>query len=211
MSKEIFSELRRLAEETRNNKLADVRAEYSKTIADIAEMEQRLIGKPVAVRPKSKTDEKLVDLVASVIPDDRAVTCDDIQGLLRAVDPERKPNIQTIRATLHRLVKEKTLKKISNPQHGAKVKYCLPGFEADPIRPLADWAEEILREAGKPMKAVEIAVAMTEAGYEMQCPPGDLVGHLEKVLHACDAFKNKDSNWIVARLVTDKAIFSPVI
>ena len=32
------------------------------------------------------------------------------------------------------------------------------------------------------MKAVEIMVAMTEAGYEMQCPPSEAVKHLENAM-----------------------------
>ena len=182
MSKELFNELRSLAAQTRDRKIAEIRAEYSKTISDIAEMEQRLIGKPVAKRPKSVADEKLIDLIASLIPNDRAVTVDDVQGMITAVDPTRSPNIQTVRATLHRLVKEGTIKKLSNPQHGAKVKYALPDYAAGAIRPMADWAEQILRERGEPMKSVEIMVAMTEAGYEMQCPPGESVKNLENAL-----------------------------
>ena len=194
MSKELFQQLRDLAAEARNKKLKEVRAEYSEAIADIAKMEQKLIGKPVAVRPKSKTDTNLVDLVASVIPSDRAVTADDVCGLLRAVDPERQFNLPTIRTTLHRLCREKTLKKTSNPQHGQKVVYCLPGFDLPEVRPLADWAEQILREREEPMKAVEIMVAMTEAGYEMQCPPAEAVKHLEKALAKAN-FHQSSGGW----------------
>ena len=112
------------------------------------------------------------------------MTADDVCGLLAAVDPQRKFNLPTIRTTLHRLVREKTLKKVSNPQHGAKVVYCLPDFDLPEVRSLADWAEQILRERGKPMKAVEVAVAMTESGYEMQCAPSQFVAHIENAISA---------------------------
>ena len=196
MSKQLFDDLRKLAAESRDKKLAEIRSEYSQSIADIAAMEQKLIGKPIAVRPKDKRDEKLVDLIAAVMPSDRAVTNDDVCGLLRAADPERVFNAPTIRATLHRLVKEGTVKRLNNPQHGQKVRYCVPEFDAEPVRPLSDWAEQILHESGRPMQAVEIMVAMTEAGYELKCPPREAVKHLESALSRNQGqFNLKGDNW----------------
>ncbi len=159
-------------------------------------MEQRLIGKPVAKRPKSKTDEKLVDLIAALMPADRAVTNDDVCGLLRAADPGRQFNAPTIRATLHRLVTEGTIKKISNPQHGQKVQYCLPDFEAEPVRPLADWAEQILSESSEPLTATEIMVRMTEQGYVMKAAPADAVPHLaQAIMKDRKRFLIDDGKW----------------
>ena len=73
MSKELFQQLRDLAAEARNKKLKEVRAEYSEAIADIAKMEQKLIGKPVAVRPKSKTDTNPVSYTHLTLPTNREV------------------------------------------------------------------------------------------------------------------------------------------
>ena len=195
MSKQLFDDLRKLAAESRDKKLAVIRAEYSQSIAGIAAMEQKLIGKPIAVRPKDKREEKLVDLVAAVIPDDRIVTVGDIQGFITANDPERSPNIQTVRATLHRLVKEGTIKKVNHPQADRKVGYCLPEFEAEAVRPLADWAEQILRESCKPMKAVEIMVAMTEAGYQLECQPQKAVRNVERAMEMGCRFKLHQDHW----------------
>ncbi len=198
MSKKLFEELRALAAEARDKKLAEIRAEYGQTIADIAEMEQRMIGQPVAVRPKSKADASLVDLIAAVMPGDRYVTVDDVAGLLRAADPERQFNMPTIRATMHRLVVEGTIKKLTNPQHDKKVQYCLPDFDGEPIRSLADWAEEVLRVSGKPMKSVEIMVAMTESGYELECIPAESVANLERAISTDKRFTNQDCGWIIS-------------
>ncbi|QDV70767.1 hypothetical protein Poly24_44930 [Rosistilla carotiformis] len=195
MSKELFSDLRKLAEETRNRKLDEIRAEYSETIAEIAAMEQRLIGKPVATRPKSKREEKLVDLVAALIPNDRIVTVDDVQGLIKSADPDRSPNIQTIRATLHRLVKEGTIKKVSHPQADKKVGYCLPDFDAGEHRSLADWARQVLSDTGEPLTAVDIMVRMTEAGYELPCEPRAAVEHLERALRQIPMAVEHGETW----------------
>jgi hypothetical protein len=195
MSKQIFDDLRTLAAESRDRKLAEIRAEYSQAIADIAEMEQRLIGKPIAIRPKDKREEKLVDIVAAVIPHDRIVTVDDIQGLITANDPERRPNIQTVRATLHRLVKEGTIKKVNHPQADRKVGYCLPDFDAEAVRPLIEWAEEVLRESGQPMTPVEIMVRMTERGYMMECEPQKSVRNLERAMQSADYFIEKNGQY----------------
>lgn len=198
MSKQLFEDLRKLAGDARDRKLTEIRAEYSQVIADIAAMEQRLIGKPVAHRPKSKADMALIELIADVMPSERYVTVDDVAGLLRAADPERQFNLPTIRATMHRLVVEGTIKKLSNPQHDKKVQYCLPGFDGEPIRSLADWAEQILRETGKPMRAVEIMVAMTESGYELECPPAEAVKHLESAMRLNNGFTQLPTGWTIS-------------
>jgi len=197
MSKELFADLRRLAEETRNKKLAEVRAEYSKTIADIAEMEQRLVGKPVIVRSKSKPKERLVDVVAAVIPSDRVVTVDDIQGLVRAHDNERDPNIQTLRMTLHRLVKEGAIKKVNHPQADRKVGYCLPSFEVEAVRPLTGWAEQVMQAADGPLTAVEIMVRMTETGHQMESEPQRAVRNLERALSKMESAQQTGNGWAI--------------
>ena len=72
----------------------------------------------------------------------------------------------------------------------------MPGFDLSEVRPLAAWAEQILRERGESMKAVEIMVAMTEAGYEMQCQPSEAVKHLSSALaKGAFVFDPKNDSW----------------
>ncbi|MEM6690912.1 MAG: hypothetical protein AAF664_15875 [Planctomycetota bacterium] len=199
MSKQLFADIRWLAEETRNRKLNENRAEYSQTVQEIAVMEAKPIGKPIAVLPEADREKRLVDLVAAVTPSDRIVTCDDIQGFVTNADPTRKPNMQTVRATLYRLVKVGILKKVNHPQADRKVGYCVPGFDAAAIRPLAEWAEEVLRKAATPMQAVAIRVAMTQAGYEMEYEPQAAVRNLGRELSKHLALFKKDasgSRWL---------------
>ncbi|TWT95500.1 hypothetical protein Pla100_31410 [Neorhodopirellula pilleata] len=133
-----------------------------------------------------------------MIPNDRIVTVDDIQGLIAANDPDRSPNIQTVRATLHRLVKEGTLKKVNAPQADRKLGYCLPDFDADAVRQLAAWAEQVLREAGKPMKAVENMVTMTERGYVLESEPQLAVRNLKRAM-ASRRFSCLSGSWVLSK------------
>ena len=58
MSHQLFNDLRKLAEETRDRKIAAVREEYSQSIADIAAMELRLIGKRKANSAQGESGRK---------------------------------------------------------------------------------------------------------------------------------------------------------
>ncbi len=130
-----------------------------------------------------------------MIPPDRIVTVDDIRGLITAADPERSPNIQTIRATLHRLVKEGTIKKVNHPQADRRVGYCLPEFDAEPVRPLADWAEEVLRASDRPLTPTEIAVRMTEMGYQSEAEPRKTVEGVSRAMEGDERFRCNDERW----------------
>lgn len=133
------------------------------------------------------------------MPGDRAVTNDDVCGLLRAADPDRQFNAPTIRATLHRLVKEGTVRRISNPQAGQKVRYRLLGVDAKPVRAISEWASVVPHAAAGTLKAVEIIVAATEMGYELQSAPSKAVQDLVRSMQKCRDFQETCGEWALVR------------
>ena len=192
MTKQTFQDLRGIAAETRDRKIAQIRAEYSETIADIAAIEQRLAGSPVAQRPKSKRQMPLVDLITELIPTDRIVTIDDVHGMIAGADPERSCTIATVRTTMHRLEREGTVKKVNHPQAGRKVGFCVPGFDAEAYRSLADRAAEVLNDADGPLTAFEVSVRMKEQGWVPDCSAQQAVKQVARVIssHRGDAITN---------------------
>ena len=58
--------------------------------------------------------------------------------------------------------------------------FAMTDFDAPEAKTMLDWAREV--EGFENMKPVEIMVAMTEAGYEMDVPPRDAVKSLSREL-----------------------------
>jgi hypothetical protein len=83
MSNNQFSELRARARDPRDKALAQVRAEYEETLSQIAELEQRLAGKP------SPDKQKLSAAVESVIPRVEQFCTADLLRSLETLDPGR--------------------------------------------------------------------------------------------------------------------------
>ena len=195
MDRETFAELRQIAARKRDSVITEARDDYKRSITEIARLEQHLIGEIRAERPKRHNKRKLQDLIVAILPGDCSFTINDVCGFIEGADPDRTFNKQTVRMVLHRLHKEGTITRLSDASGSRRVIYAVPGFIAPADPSLGDWAKRILGESGKPMKAVEIMVAMTEAGYEMECSPKDAVHHLEGALVKDGVFIAESDHW----------------
>ena len=64
---------------------------------------------------------------------------------------------------------------------GKSALFALIDYDAPEAKTMLDWAREV--EGWEDMKPVEIMVAMTEAGYQMEVPPNEAVKSLGRALN----------------------------
>ncbi len=191
-----FQQLREIAAKKKDSAIQAAKLEYNETIQRIAELETRLKGERRPPRKNSHCGHtKLADLIYSVLPDDRVFSLDDVIGLVNAADPARKFSRQTIYTNLNRLLHSGDIKRVRFAGHKSTALFAMPGVEV-PVKSMADWAIEVLKDAGKPMKAVEILVSMTEKGFGMTtASPANSVASLERELKKSPAISFNDGFW----------------
>lgn len=191
-----FENLRKIAVAKRDKAFKHARDEYNDTIRKIAELESKLTGS--RIRPKSKMDNgTLPDIIFHAAPANRPFSIEDACGFIRAADPDRKFTKASVNTTVNRMKNEGVLKHIAAAKGKNQVAlYALADADCQPQQKLLiDWAHQILESNEGPMKAVEIMVAMTENGYEMQSPPAKCVKRLERVLVQSNQFDKNETSW----------------
>ena len=66
------------------------------------------------------------------------------------------------------------------PNHGRKAVYARAEFAVETAKTMMDWAKEV--DGWRDLEPVELMVAMTENGYQMNVPPKQAVRQLSKKL-----------------------------
>jgi len=189
-----FQELKRIAAAKRDKAIRQARREYDETIQRIAELEGVLRNKPQR-RRRNARKETLTDLIYRLLPDDKPVSVNDVCGLIRSEDPDRTFTVPTIRTILNRMKQEGQIKQVADAGGTRRALFALPDAKYNPAKTMTAWAREVIEANGGPMQAVEIMVAMTEAGYEMQAPPAESVKHLERELRKSARFDRANDLW----------------
>lgn len=173
-----FRKLREVAAAKRDAAIKVAKAEHALTVQKIAELESRIGHKR---RPRGNAKKPtLADLIYSVLPDDRTFTIDGVHGLLRDAEPGREISRATINTNLNRMLHAGSIKRVRRATAGKSALFALIDYDAPEAKTMLDWAREV--KGWEDMKPVEIMVAMTESGYQMECPPNEAVRRLLREL-----------------------------
>lgn len=170
-----FNALRAKARERRDKAIADAQREYDRNLADIANVEQNLLGK-ISTRAK-----ELSPSVSAAMPADRAFTVQDVLANLEAMAPGRAWKKRSLDCHMSRLVKFGILRRVRRASANERAVYCRSDLPIPTTNPKT--LSEVVREVlTRPMRMGEIVVAVTEAGYQTTMTPRGFRGNLSQVL-----------------------------
>ena len=172
-----FDELRQLASERRDAAIQAAKDEYREVLRGIATIERQL---GISTPPKYQERRlSLADAIVSLMPHDRTFCLDDACRWLSETDPSRTFTRGSITSNLYVLVKRGIIKRVRYASGNQCSAYAVPSFVCDdPPSTILDFAEAVIREAGQPMTATEIMVAMLESGFEPEIGPKRALGSL---------------------------------
>lgn len=174
-----FIALKARAAQKRDAAIAEARRIYHNDLQAIDGIERRLPAPPVIDRsqPLAKPPS-IVDFIKAVVPRDRPFTVSDVMVALGDAHEGQKFHLTTVRTHTSRLCSRGYLRRLYKTGH-QETMYALadlPEIEADiDTKNMATVTHEILTEAGKPLKVVEIAVRMREIGYRAENEPVTLI------------------------------------
>lgn len=161
-----FAALRTRAREQRDNAIAHIRAEYQANLLQIAELEQRLLGRIDPRRVKTSA------AIERVIPRDEPFTVADLMASLEGLDAGRV----WPKASVHRhitklrhlgLVRRVKRHKVNEPAVYARTDGAVKTEAEDKN------LRQVIRETvTHPMRTAEVVVALLEGGYKTKMIPG---------------------------------------
>ncbi len=175
-----FLTLQSIAAQKRDEAIAGARRQYRQDIEAIDAL-QRSLPSPLPTIDQArplKQQPTVTDIIRAVVPRDKPFTVSDVMHLLHDAHQGQKFHYPTVRTQTSRLCSRGYLKRLYKTGH-QETMYALATSAVDdgPIdtKSLPEVTEEILREAGRPLKVVEIAVAMRERGYRSNNVPNTLM------------------------------------
>jgi predicted transcriptional regulator len=195
---EAFNDLRKAARARRDMLIEHARGECEKTVAQINTLEKSLYsdGKPEA--PKSATS-----YLTNILPADRPFTGPDILRALETAHPWRMWSKHSIDSAINVLLHKGIIKRFSKRRVGkgrevVRASYIRVGAKIQSDDP---FAETNLRDAiysvlqGHTLTLVEVAVALTEAGYRTVMKPKALRDNVGRLLRADSRFVRDGGKW----------------
>jgi competence protein ComEC len=160
MNTDEFHRIRLAAREKRDRAIVAAKIDYEATLAKIAELELIIREKP------AKSTRKITAAIEQAMPKDRPFTIPDILDGLELLDPARVWRRDSVTCHMTNLRKRGLITRIKRAKTGTPAVYVLRGVKppADPFRDmtLLDAIRTVLK---RPMTAMEIAIALKEAGY----------------------------------------------
>jgi hypothetical protein len=185
-----FAALRTQARQRRDKEIAHARAEYQANLSQIAELEQRLLGR---ISPKQM---KLSAAVEHVIPRDEPFTVPDLMHSLEGLDPSRvwrKTSVHRHVTQLRELGLVRRVKRAKVNEPASYVRCEGPGKPEPAIRDKT--LRQVLVETVKrPMFIAEVVMAVQEAGYKTTMIPANLRTHVIRELKSA-GFREVGGKW----------------
>ncbi len=183
-----FMALRAKARERRDAEIAKAREDYESSLAKIAELEQRLLGKP---------DPQQVNMAAAVervIPRDEPFTTDDVMRSLEALDPSRVWLKRSVARYIRCLREQGLLQRVRK----ATVKEPAAYIRSD----VATEAQErslrqtIVETVKRPMFIAEVLAAVLEAGYRTTMKREHFRTHCIRELRTAGFRESPEGRWL---------------
>lgn len=183
-----FTALRMRARDRRDREISKARADYEVSLRQIAELEQRLLGK------FDPTKMPLSAAVERVIPRDTPFSITDVMHALEALDPSRVWRMQTVRRQITFLRERGLLRRV------AKHTVNQPASYVRCETPQQTVADKTLRQivcdvVTRPMYIAEVVHAVLEAGYKTTMRRKDSFRtHVIRELRAA-GFREQGGKW----------------
>lgn len=157
-----FNDIRAEARRKRDAAIKKARDEYERTLADIARLEQDILGRDFS------DHRTLSSMMNAVIPTDRPFTTLDILSAVEAMDSGRVWRKRTVDHHIARLRDKGILRRIRKSNGTERALYAHKDCKTEP-RPFEDMRlPEVIADVlgDRSMTQTEIAVAMLEQGYD---------------------------------------------
>jgi hypothetical protein len=185
-----FTALRKRAKDKRDKGIAILRDEYERALAQIAALEQDLLG----MRPANY--RKIVDAVNAVIPKTAEFTMPDVMAGLEALDPRRAWRRRSVDWVIVRMRKRGTITRLKRANIHEPAVY-VRSEAAPPKTGLDDMTllEVIGKVLVRPMTTTEVVVAVLEAGYQTTMGRTHLRNHVTRLLNR-GGFKQDAGKWV---------------
>lgn len=190
-----FAILTKQARDKRNAIIKAARAEFWEAKKRINALRRQLNAE--AAKTPSVKLPRVIDVIARVIPSDRAFTVNELVEILTVAEPGRIFQRETVREYLQRLGDRGVVRRVgraSNRVHWAAADYAGP---VDPQcgKRLPELAGEILAESG-PLRSLELLARIREHGYRAADDQRLVLRSLRMALWRCDAFqRDKTGKW----------------
>lgn len=172
-----FTALRARAREQRDKAIAQAKQNYAEALERIAVLENSLLERD---KPKVR---RTSDCISRVLPTDKPFTVDDILEALEAHDPSRVWSKKAVCNHITNLRKRGIVYRVRKPKLGVSAIYARKGVSVAPSKLGDKSLVEVMRSILKsPMTAMELTVAVLEAGYETSMSRQDLRGTIRREL-----------------------------
>ncbi|QDU31794.1 hypothetical protein ETAA8_69540 [Anatilimnocola aggregata] len=182
-----FVQLRNRARERRDNAIAQIRSEYEETLATIADLEQRLLGRAI---PDKAT---LTSAVESVIPRDEQFTIADVMRALESQDPGRVWPKASVHRHITKLRELGLIRRVRRHNVNQPAIY-IRSDDAKPTPNDKALREVIAEVVNKPMRTAEVVAAVLETGWQTQMIPAHFRTHVKAKLRQA-GFREVSGKW----------------
>jgi hypothetical protein len=185
-----FFSLRAKARERRDREIAAVKEEYQRNLAQIAELEQRLLG---------RADPKRIRLSAAIercIPRDEPFTITSILHALEAMDPSRVWRLASVGRHVRALRERGLVRRLKRATTQEAAQYVRSDGPAkvEPVpkdRTMRDYIAEVLT---RPMTTAEVVMGVVAAGFKTTMRAGNLRDYVKRELRAA-GFGETGGRW----------------
>lgn len=183
-----FAALRAKARQQRDKAIAHVRAEYQASLLQIAELEQRLLGKIDARRMQTSA------AIERVIPRDQPFTVNDVMASLEALDARRVWPRASVQRHITKLRELGLVRRVQRAKVGEPATYVRAEGPTKTEAEDKSLRQVILDAVKRPMRTAEVVVAILEAGYKSKMVPGHFRTHVIRQLKAA-GYKQVGGRW----------------
>jgi|GEM_PF-3186098 len=161
-----FAALRAQARDRRDKEIRHARAEYEVSLSQIAELEQRLLGK---IDPRRLATSAAIE---RVIPRDEPFTSMDVIAALETLDPSRVWPLATIRRHITFMRNRGLVRRVKRHKVDEPATYVRSEGISEMETEEKDLRQLILETVTRPMRTAEVCAALLEAGYQTKQIPG---------------------------------------
>jgi hypothetical protein len=184
-----FMRLRAAARRRRDSEIDKARQDYETSLKRIAELEQRLLGKP------DKDQVPMSAAIEQVIPREAEFTIIDVMHALEAKDTSRIWKKVSVGRYITNLREKGLIRRVKRAKANAHAAYVRTNGRQEPDARDKTLRQIITEAVTRPMYIAEVCVAVREAGYATTMIPAHFRTHCIHELRAV-GFKLQGGKWL---------------
>lgn len=187
-----FGQIKIKAREKRDKLIEQAKAEYVATLTAIAKLEQDILG------THSSRHQKLSACVEQVIPREGTFTTVEVMAGLEGLDPGRVWLAHSVNTYITRLRDKGIIRRVRQAKMGSPAVYAWGDakVEAQPFDNMT-LEDVMLQTLVEPKTAVELTLAIVEAGYQTSMARYALRNAVERKLKESGKFRREGKKWVV--------------